>query len=179
MTAKERCLKHTDTDGICAVYVFTPSVFRLVPPRIRHSFSVIDRAKLLLRVLNGYYVYYETDADKMMGYCFLKRNYLRKYAFLQKQDVLINPYFVSPEYRGNGLGGKLIKAAISDSETSWKTVYAVVKEENMPSIRTLEKLGFQKVGCSDKKGWSHRLTEQKTHLPVFCLTRTEKQEKTV
>ena len=178
MTAKERRLNYPDTDSTHAVYVFTPSAFRLVPPRIRRSFPVIDRAKLLLRVLNGYYLYYEMDADKLAGYCFLKRNYLGKYAFLQKQDVLINPYYVAPSYRGSGLGGKLIETAIADFETPWKTVYAVVKEDNLPSIRTLEKLSFQKVGYSDKKGWSHRLTERRTHLPVFCLTRSEEQEKT-
>lgn len=177
MHAEERCLKHPDTDNARAVYVFTPSAFCLVPPRICGSFSFIDRAKLLLRVLNGYYVYYETDADKLTGYCFLKRNYLGKYAFLQQQDVLINPYYVAPSYRGSGLGGKLIESAISDSGTPWKTVYAVVKEDNLPSIRTLEKLHFQKIGYSDKKGWSHRLTERRTHLPVFCLTRSEEQEK--
>lgn len=177
MQGKERCLIQPDKENGLAMYGFTPSVFCLVPPRIKSHFPIYDRAKLLLRVLRGYTVYYQTDGEKMVSYCFLKRNYLGKYAFLKKQDVLINPYYVSPEYRGHGLGGKLLKAAFADREEPWERVYAVVKEENLPSIRTLEKLGFHQIGFSDKSGWLHRLTEKKTKLCVFCLTRTAQQEK--
>ncbi len=177
MQGKERCLIQSDNESGLAVYAFTPSVFRLVPPRIRCIFSVTDRAKLLLRLLRGYTVYYQTDGEKPVSYCFLKRNYLHKYAFLKKTDVLINPYYVSPEYRGQGLGGKLIKAAIADRQEAWERVYAVVKEENLSSIRTLEKLRFAKIGFSEKHGWSHKLTDKQTKLPVFCLTRLVLQEK--
>lgn len=179
MQGKERCLIQSDNESGLAMYAFTPSVFCLVPPRIKSNFSILDRAKLMLRVLRGYTVYYQTDGEKMVSYCFLKRNYLCKYAFLKKKDVLINPYYVSPEYRGRGLGGKLIEAAIADREEAWETVYAVVKEDNLPSIRTLEKLNFVKLGFSDKSGWSHKLTDRQTKLPVFCLTRSVQQEKKI
>lgn len=137
-TGKERCLIQSDNRNGPAVYVFTPSVFCLVPPSIKRHFSMCDRAKLMLRVLRGYTVYYQ----------------------------------VSHEYRGRGLGGKLIEAAIVDKNEGWETVYAVVKEDNLPSIRTLEKLNFVRIGFSDKSGWSHKLTDKQTKLPVFCLTRS-------
>lgn len=178
MCSSERCLIQPEQQGGLATYVFTPSLFQLVPKRIRNCFSVTERAKLLLRVLRGYYVYYQTQNDRLVSYCFLKRNYLGKYPFLSKNDVLINPYFVSKDYRGRGLGGKLIDTAIKDTQTAWERVYALVMQDNLPSIRTLEKLQFERIGYSDKRGWSHRITERKTHLPVFCLTRTEEQEKT-
>lgn len=176
MQGRERCLTQSDNDSGLMTYVFSPSFFRLVPARIKSSFSVFERARLLLRVFRGYFVYYQTDKDKLVSYCFLKRNYLHKYSFLKKDDVLINPYFVSPMYRGQGLGGKLIQTAMEDSNKCWKTVYAVVKEDNLPSIRTLEKLNFHRIGYSDKQGWSHKLTDRKTHLPIFCLMCSEEQE---
>ena len=179
MQGKERCLIQSDNRNGLAVYVFTPSVFCLVPPSIKRHFSMCDRAKLMLRVLRGYTVYYQTDGEKLVSYCFLKRNYLCKYAFLKDKDVLINPYYVSPEYRGRGLGGKLIEAAIADKNEGWETVYAVVKEDNLPSIRTLEKLNFVRIGFSDKSGLSHKLTDKQTKLSVFCLTRSAQQEKKI
>ena len=91
MQGKERCLIQSDNRNGPAVYVFTPSVFCLVPPSIKRHFSMCDRAKLMLRVLRGYIVYYQTDGEKLVSYCFLKRNYLCKYAFLKDKDVLINP----------------------------------------------------------------------------------------
>lgn len=178
MCAKERCLSKTD-DHSLATFVFSSSFLLPVPPAVRNSLSFFERARLLLRVFRGYDVYYQTQNGELASYCFLKRNYLGKYAFLKKKDVLINPYYVVPAFRGRGVGGKLIRIAVEDRATAWETVYAVVKEENTPSIRTLEKLGFEKCGYSDKRGWSHKLTDRKTELPVFCLTRTEKQEKTV
>ncbi len=177
MQGKERCLIQSDNGSGFAMYAFTPTFFCLLPPRIKRHFSMPDRVKLVLRAIRGYIVYYQTDGEKMVSYCFLKRNYLCKYAFLKNNDVLINPYYVSPEYRGRGLGGKLIKAAIADRNEAWETVYAVVKEDNLPSIRTLEKLDFAKIGFSNKSGWSHKLTDKQTKLSVFRLTRSAQQEK--
>lgn len=177
MQGKERCLRQSDNESGFALYAFHPSLFCLVPPRIERCFSMVDYAKLVLRVLRGYTVYYLTDGERIAGYCFLKRNYLRKYSFLKDNDMLINPYYVSPEYRGQGLGGKLIEAAIADQNERWETVWAVVKEENLPSIRTLERLNFSRIGFSEKRRWSHKLTDKGTKLLVFCLTRSTQQEK--
>ena len=79
--------------------------FCLVPPRIKCSFPMIDRAKLMLRVLRSYIVYYQTNGEEMISYCFFKRSYLCKYTFLKKRDVLINPYYVAPAYCGQGFDG--------------------------------------------------------------------------
>ena len=179
MQGKERCLIQPDNGSGFAMYAFTPTLFCLLPPRIKCHFSMPDRVKLVLRAICGYTVYYQTDGEKMVSYCFLKRNYFCKYAFLKNNDVLINPYYVTPDYRGRGLGGKLIKAAIADRDEAWETVYAVVKEDNLPSIRTFEKLNFVKIGFSDKSGWSHKLTDKQTKLSVFCLTRSAQQEKKI
>lgn len=174
MRKKERCLQQPDKESGIATYVFHPSLFCLVPPRIKNSFSLAERGKLMLRVFRGYIIYYQTKEDQLVSYCFLKRNYLHKYPFLKNTDVLINPYYVAPKFRGCGLGGKLIRTAIEDRQEAWKRVYALVKEDNLPSIRTFEKLKFDKIGFSDKSGWSHRLTKKQTKLPVFCLTRSER-----
>ena len=98
MQGKERCLIQSDNESGFAMYAFTPTFCCLLPPRIKRHFSMPDRVKLVLRAIRGYIVYYQTDGEKMVSYCFLKRNYFCKYAFLKNNDVLINPYYVSPDY---------------------------------------------------------------------------------
>lgn len=177
MQGKQRCIRQSDLANDLITYCFEPTLFCLVPQQIKHSFSITERIRLLLRVLRGYLVYYQMSGNTMASYCFIKKNYLCKYAFLEKRDVLINPYYVSADFRGCGLGGQLIRVAIDDKQTDWDRVFAVVKEDNFPSIRTLDKLGFERIGFSRKKGWSHKLTANKTHLLLFSLTRSEGQEK--
>lgn len=149
------------------MYAFSSSVLHLLPEKLCCCFSGKERLFLLLRAFRGYQIYYLMDGEKPVSYSFFKRNYLHKYAFLQRGEVLINPYFVFPEYRGNGLGGKLLKAAMEDGKKEWSSVWAVVLDDNEPSIRTLQRLGFSDCGFSDVKLWSHRLTKNKTGRRVF------------
>ncbi len=173
MKASERLIKAPDRQNPLCLLAFSPSVFRLVPPCIRQCFSAFDKARLLLRIFRGYTVYYLTEGTLPVGYCFIKKNYLGKYRFLTKNDALINPYYINHDFRGAGLGGTLIAAAITDTAATWDSLYAVVKEDNIPSIRTLQKLGFADVGYSKKSGWFHCLTNEPTHLRVFCTTRAK------
>ena len=172
MRASERLIQAPDRQNPLCLSAFTPSLFCLVPPCIRQCFSAFDKARLLLRIFRGYTVYYLTENTIPAGYCFIKKNYLGKYRYLKKGDTLINPYYVNPDYRGAGLGGKLIAAAIADTTVPWDSLYAVVKEDNAPSIRTLEKLGFAEIGCSKKHGWFHCFTKTPTHLRIFRITRS-------
>ena len=105
-------------------------------------------------------------AKKLCAYCFLKRNYLARYAFMAQNDYIINPYFTAPEMRGKGLAKRILKVAVN--QVPYSDVWAVVKSENIPSIRALEATGFVHVGYSHQRKWSHRLGTSKSDLLVFC-----------
>jgi len=55
---------------------------------------------------------------------------------------------ISPKYRGKKLSSMLLKSAISKLHINKNVtgVYAYVKEENIPSIRSFQKAGFMAVG---------------------------------
>lgn len=170
MNRSERCITPKDEKNGYALYSFKSTLNCLLPKCLKGSFSIVERCFLLLRVIRGYQIYYYKDQEQVAAYCFLKRNYLRKYAFLKKNEVLINPYYVAPEYRGNGLGGDLLSAALSEIKDGKTAVWGIVLEDNLPSIKTLQKLGFSDCGCSKINFWSHRLTEERTERRVFKKT---------
>lgn len=176
MKSEERLLSTGVFSPNIIIRAFSASLTHLLPKRFGDRFSVLDRIKLMLRAFRGYYFYSAERDRELIAYCFLKRNYLRKYAFLQRNDVLINPYYVTPEFRGNGYGGKLLKTAYEDCGTDWTAIWAVVKADNLPSVATLQKMGFQQEGYSAKSGWTHRLVQSPTNLLVFRKVRQETPE---
>lgn len=91
--------------------------------------------------------------------------------FIHRKDVLISPYYVSPEYRGHRLGGKLLNVALSSDRFVWRKAFALVKKNNAPSIRTLQKIGFSLVGYAKKSAWSYHISLEPTELLVFCKDR--------
>lgn len=148
--------------------VFTSDLFHLLPRQFQSDFTFLDRLKLLLRVWRGYRLYMVIDGEKLCAYTFLKRNYLHKYAFMQRGDFLINPYYVHPDYRGFGLAQAMIAHMVGDLKDSPGRIWAVVKEDNIPSLTVLKKCAFEHIGFSEKHAWSHCLTNDKTHLYLFC-----------
>ena len=153
--------------NICA---FESSMTHLLPDQHYYAyFSLSDRIKLSLRALRGYRLYSVMYEGEIVSYCFFKKNYMHKYHFMHKKDYLINPYYVTPKYRGNGYGGRLLAAAVADIKDNSSRIWAVVESDNIPSIKTLENLGFQHMGYAKKKyGWEYILTDFPTHLYVFC-----------
>ena len=147
--------------------VFTPNLFQLIPKKFREEFSFSDRLKLIVRVLRGYRLYMVTNGENLCAYTFLKRNYLHKYAFMRRGDFLINPYYVHPDNRSCGIARKMIEHVMNDLPDHHGRVWAVVKNDNLPSLSVLSKCGFELVGYSEKRLWSHCLTTEKTHLHLF------------
>lgn len=157
--------------------LFRPTIISLVPSQFSKEFSLDERLKLVIRAVKGYFLYYVTDGDTLCAYVFLKRNYLQKYAFLSTGELLINPYFVLPEYRGRGLATKMMEAVISDLHSTGNCrIWGVVKADNAPSIAVLNKLKFQAMGFSEKKFWSHHLVKKQSGLHIYSLDLSKKEE---
>lgn len=58
---------------------------------------------------------------------------------------------VSPEFRGKGLGQKLINTAIKNCET--KYIYGTVRQDNIASLKMLIKIGFIFIKKDLKSGY--------------------------
>lgn len=173
MKRAEKTVKlKTLDDGVAAIYRFTPDLFEVVPKPYQKHFSLYERAKLLFRLINGYWFYYVADEKELYAYDFIKKNYLNTYTFMKDDDVISNPNFTFPEHRGKGYAKLIFQAVIEDKDTSWKKLWGVIKDDNIPSIKAAKYVGFELVGYSQKNGSKHILTENKTNLEVYCRERT-------
>ena len=149
------------------IFLFESSVFGILPKKIKKDFSLVERIKLHLRALRGYCFYFLEIEDKMVAYCFLKRNYLKKYSFMDKNDLIVNPYYVSEEYRGNHFGEIILRASLDNLPANTKNVWAIVLDDNIPSIKTLERIGFNIEGYSYVFHFSHHISDNQTDKYVF------------
>ncbi len=139
------------------------------------GFSCADYFKLFLRSLFGkYYIYsISIDGNSAVANVFIKHNYLNKYGFMKKNDMLINPYWTSESYRRRGYARQVLCYMFSDDTVHWENMYAVVENNNLPSIRALVSVGMTFVGVCEKKIWTYHLLPEQTEgrLLVFRYTR--------
>ncbi len=117
----------------------------------RAWFKIITRGNLS--------IYYTTNSDGaithtsyVVGKCF-------KFPFLNENDYEIGPCFTHPQYRGQG-----IYPMVLDYITQTKNgnhFYMLVHPTNTPSIRGIEKAGFNKIGKVKKTKIGH------CYMPLF------------
>ena len=141
----------------------------LLPKELTKRFSISEKIRLALRSLRTYNVYYIIDDGKAIGYCFIKKNYLNKYSFMDRKDVIINPYLVDEAYRGQHLGEKMIQYAMDDMCSQYSTMWAVIEKDNIASIKTVEKLGFSFKGYAKSKCFAWKLCNEQTNLVVYNI----------
>lgn len=130
-----------------------------------------SKIALMFRSFAGYYLYYIEKQGVIVSTCWLKHNYMGKYAFLKEDDLLINPYSTLLEYRGMGLATNILTYVVNDYSVKWNRLYALVKTDNYASIKVLSSVGFEKIGYSKKINWSHTLSHDESDIIVFCYMR--------
>ena len=73
----------------------------------------------------------------------VSRNF--KFPFLKKREKELGPCFTNKDHRGKGIYPAVIEKASED-----KIVYMLVREDNLSSIRGIEKAGAVQVGYVKK-----------------------------
>ena len=69
-----------------------------------------------------------------------------KFPFMGKWDYEIGPCFTYPKFRGKGVYPQMLKYISSNVGAENSIFYMIVDETNLPSIKGIEKAGFQKCG---------------------------------
>ena len=143
-------LKSSDTalipEGL-TVESFTPTIRRgLILPGERKSLRLLAVRLLFQLATHGrakIYAYRENGELVHTSYVIPK---CYKFPFLAGDDYEIGPCITYPEYRGNGYYPTMLHY-ISGSVGSEKTMfYMIVDENNIPSIKGIEKAGFERCG---------------------------------
>lgn len=147
-----------------SIKLFDSTLVHLLPKDLSDAFTNKEKAALIFRAIKGYKIIYLTDDNEPVAYCFLKKDYLKRYPFMNTNDWLINPYFTFEKYRGKGFATFLIDYALSLANSN---VYALVKTDNFASIQVLEKCGLKIIGYSGKKIWSHSVSRIGGEIAIY------------
>lgn len=132
---------------IYAHYVVNTSVtLEEVPPTIS---EMVERWQSSLDKNLPYLVM--KSGDKVVGYAYAHLYRARSaYRFTVEESV-----YVDPEYKGQGIGRKLLEELISQCrQKAYRQVVAVIAgSDNIASIKFHESLGFQKAGVLKDVGF--------------------------
>lgn len=100
---------------------------------------------LLEFIQGGYKVYYMMKNDDVLAYCLVAKGG-RRLKCTTKKDIVLGPYFVMPNKRGQGLSKILIDIILNKLEIEYESAYDYIHKDNIPSIRASIAVGFREFG---------------------------------
>lgn len=124
------------------ISLFKPKINKLFYGSLR-IINLHETIRLLLAMIHGYRIYYMFDNyNNEIGYCMVSRGGSFRYPFTNSKDIIVGPYFIKQEYRGNGFSRILVNHCIKDLETDYINAYDFIQNSNFVSIRTTLSCGF-------------------------------------
>ena len=144
------------SDNGLTIYEFKPTLFNLQTVPIE-PLSKARRFRLALEIIRGGYTDYYLVLDNIVvGNCIITPGG-RRLKCSNKDDGVIGPLFICPEYRGKGLSEILVRQVLICCSQKFSSFYCWIYENNIPSRRSLEACGFKPVGRLDVVGKFRRL----------------------
>lgn len=156
-------------DGL-TVTVFRPSLFHVVP---RNSGNLETergvKLRFLYRMFIGFQIYLMRKNDEFIAYAMFQKGKIARYPFVEKNMLLMGPYFVAEAHRGNGYAGQILDLAFSELK-GYSTVYAWIVSDNAASRNALYKTGFNTVGWLQSSGMKRDLIQSETRIELLKKT---------
>lgn len=147
-------LKYIKNIGGIDYYKYTPSIFKPYYTQYQSflPISFIHRIRMLLELLQGgYSVYYMVVNSEVVGYLCVCTGRCRLQC-VGKEDITIGPIWITPTERGKNYATKGIHAILECLDIVYNYAYEFIKPTNEPSIRTVEKNKFEKIGWGSSRG---------------------------
>lgn len=135
------------------IKVWRPSFTKLLPPRYPKKYIIYWFFHYLRffrsRAYNAILFYHN---EKVAAALMIVPTY-SKWRFMRKDDVQLIYVLTEPEYRGKGVGKKLVNTAIQKIffENDQCDIWYVTDEKNIASIKLCTKLGFELQGIGKKR----------------------------
>ncbi|MBE6941078.1 MAG: GNAT family N-acetyltransferase [Ruminococcaceae bacterium] len=105
---------------------------------VRIMFSVLTGGKTT--------IVYAVDKDGSVMHTSYVVPRCMKFPFLRKGDLEIGPCATLPEYRGRGIYPAVLRHICKTFANEDTVFYMIVNDQNIPSIRGIEKAGFELCG---------------------------------
>ena len=84
----------------------------------------------------------------------------RKFDFMGSSDWEIGPCITAREFRGQGIYPKVLNHITSSFGNNETIFYMIVEENNLSSIKGIEKAGFKRCGLVQKTKWLKQYRKQ-------------------
>lgn len=137
------------------IWLFQPDLLHAFPFSIEQV-TKSWRIRLAFEYFIGTETYFIKKDNKWAGYCIVTNGRNPRYSFSNAQDIVFGRYFVAKEFRGDGLGYRLLDEVLNKSGILYNNAFAYVKKTNLSSMKTILKLGAEEVYRFDIKGFLRR-----------------------
>lgn len=115
--------------------------------------TFLKKIRFLVQALRGSVIFYLKKEDNVLGYVMFEKGAGIRYPDTNENDVIISPYTVNPAQRGKGYGTRiLIDVKESLSKYFKGNIYAEVRQNNIASIKAMEKAGYEFQYYAKQKG---------------------------
>lgn len=150
MEVSIRPVAYIDKEGVIDIFNYYVENTSAAYPQGKVPYQFFD---MLMGMAKGYPFYVaeekadNSEAGKVVGYALLRPHYgISTFAGAAELTV-----FVSPDYKGRGIGRMLLDRLIADAKSmKINTILASISSDNPASIGFHEKYGFIK--CGEFKG---------------------------
>lgn len=113
---------------------------------------IVHKVRMMLEHLRGgYKVIYMVRDQKILGHIVIARGG-RRLKVSTREDIVVGPIFISPALRGKGIGTIGIRTVLKELGLQYRYAYEFIKEDNIASIRTVEKNGYTLAGRVKESG---------------------------
>ena len=132
--------------------LWKPTKLEIVPHGVKFLPFVIWGAMHHLHLFanQNYGLYLIYDGYNLIHRSVITPRYFR-FPFMGREDLQIGDTWTMPEYRGKGLATFAIQNIVKLHKKPGRRFWYVVEEDNIPSIRAVEKAGFAKYGAGVRK----------------------------
>lgn len=145
------------------LYEYSPSVHNLFGMNFeKHSFLTKIRFLIELVIWGGYKVYYLKQDGVYVASCIVSYGKNKRYFFAKTEDIIVGPYYVLPTYRGKGISEQILRLVLNYTSISYMSAWDYISNDNIPSIRASERVGFKKVMNIRISEISHRMKQNES-----------------
>lgn len=167
---------YEDTEKQIALYEYNPTL--LAPYYCNmEPMRFVRRIRLLDEYLKSgrYKVYYLAMDKVLIGYAVLAPGG-RRLTYSSKQDIVCAPIFIDPQYRNKGYARLLKHLAFMYCTYPFEYNYGFIEKTNIASIKSVEKMGYEKVGELKVVGVTRKLVPVEDGAGTHVVYRIKKTE---
>jgi RimJ/RimL family protein N-acetyltransferase len=145
-------VKNVLIDAKFSLVLWKPSVSEIVPAGVAWLPFAVWWVMHYLHIFanRDYSLFLIYDSKTIVHRSVITPRYFR-FPFMAREDLQIGDTWTMPEYRGKGLATFAIQKIVELHKKPGRRFWYVVEEDNIPSIRAVEKTGFVKYGVGARR----------------------------